>query len=295
MIPNIVAHGGAWNWDDALDAAKCAGIKEAMAIGYEILLKGGSALDAVQQTVIFLEDNPLFDAGTGGYLNQDGIVQLDALIVDGANHDFGAVAGVTRVQNPISLARQIMEKTEYCFFAGEGADRLAKKLGIPLISNKQLITPAMLDFYRTRSTDGPSDTVGAVAIDSRGNVAAATSTSGSPYKPAGRVGDSPLIGAGGYAENGVGTAGATGLGENSMRVLLSKYTCDKLAEGKKAPEAAQAAMRYVERIFENSMSGIIVIDQHGNPGAAHTTPKLAFGWVDDSGEIHSGTKVNTLD
>jgi beta-aspartyl-peptidase (threonine type) len=187
-----------------------------------------------------------------------------------------------------------MEKTGYCFFVGEGADRLAKKLGLPLISNKQLITPAMLDFYHTQSTYGPSDTVGAVAIDSRGNVAAATSTSGSPFKPAGRVGDSPLFGAGGYAENGVGTAGATGLGENSMRVLLSKYTCDKLAEGKKAPQAAAAAMQYVEGIFENSMSGVIVIDRHGNPGAAHTTPKLAFGWVHGSGEIHSATKVNAL-
>ena len=269
-------------------------MKEALAIGYAIVTKGGSALDAVEHTVMALEDNPLFDAGIGGYLNRDGVVQLDALIVDGANQNFAAAAGVSRVQNPISLARKIMEQTDHCFFVGEGADRMAEKLGIPLIDNELLITPAMVDFYRTQRTDGPADTVGAVAIDANGNVAAATSTSGSPYKPAGRVGDSPLLGAGGYALNGVGTAGATGLGENSMRVLLSKYTCDKLAEGLNAPEAAKAAMEYVESIFDNSMSGVIVIDRHGNPGAAHTTPKLALYWVDVSGAIRSATKVNAL-
>ena len=293
MIPNIMAHGGAWDWDDELDAPKREGIKAAMAIGYEILLNGGSALDAVEQTVIALENNPLFDAGIGGYLNRDGVVQLDALIVDGANHNFAAVAGVTRVQNPISLARQIMQKTEHCFFVGEGADRLAEKLNIPLIANKQLIMPEMVDFYHTQSTYGPSDTVGAVAIDRLGNVAAATSTSGSPYKPSGRVGDSPLLGAGGYAENGVGTTGATGLGENSMRVLLSKYTCDRLADGLNAPEAARAAMQYVEGIFDNSMSGVIVIDRHGNHGVAHTTPKLAYSWVDGSGVIQSASVASS--
>ena len=231
MIPNIMAHGGAWYWDDALDEIKQAGIEEAVTIGYAVLRQGGSALDAVERTVVALENNPIFDSGTGGYLNQDGIVELDALIVDGAKHDFAGVAGVTMIKNPVILARRIMEDTPYCFFIGDGANRIAQELGLSLVKNKELVTEAMRSFYQTRRTDGPSDTVGAVAIDSDGNTAAATSTSGSPYKPAGRVGDSPILGAGGYAENGVGATGATGQGENSMRVLLSKYTCDRMRAG----------------------------------------------------------------
>jgi len=292
MIPNIMAHGGAWFWDDAFDAIKRSGIEEAMTLGYAVLRRGGSALDAVEQTVVALENNPVFDSGTGGYLNQDGIVELDALIVDGAKHDFGGVAGVTKVKNPVFLARKIMEKTEYRFFIGDGANRMAQKLGISLIANEELVTEAMKAYYLARCKDGPADTVGAVAIDREGNVAAATSTSGSPYKPAGRVGDSPILGAGGYAENGVGATGATGQGENSMRVLLSKYTCDRMAGGLSAPEAASAAMAYVESIINQSMSGVIVLDRFGNPGAAHTTPKMAIGWVDKQGEIHSVTRVD---
>lgn len=295
MLPKIIAHGGAWDWDDALDAEKCAGVREAIVIGYNILKAGGTALDAVEETVISLENNPVLDAGTGGYLNQEGVVQLDALIVDGAKHDFGAVGGVTEVKNPITLARKIMEETRHCFFVGIGANQVAHKLGIPPISNEQLITPAMRDRYLAQRTDGPSDTVGAVAIDCDGNTAAATSTSGTSYKPAGRVGDAPLYGSGGYAQNGVGAAGATGLGENIMRTLLSKYTCDRLTEGLTAGDAAPAAMHYIETRFENSMSGIIVIDRHGNLGAAHTTPKIVFSWVDDTGNVHSATHSKALE
>lgn len=292
MLPRIMAHGGAWDWDDALDTGKCTGLKEALSIGYKVLQQGGAALDAVEQTVLSLENNPVFDAGTGGYLNQDGLVQLDALIIDGAARDFGAVGGVTQVKNPIMLARKIMEETPQCFFVGNGANRMAEKLGIPLISNEQLVTAAMRDYFLAQRTDGPSDTVGAIAIDINGNVAAATSTSGTPYKPAGRVGDSPMYGAGGYAENGIGAAGATGQGENIMRLLLSKYSCDKMAEGLTALEAAKATMRYIDNIFDNSMAGVIIIDSNGHFGAAHTTPKLAFGWVDDQGEIQTATKAN---
>ena len=294
MKATLMAHGGAWDWADELDPLKCAGLREALAQGYAILDQGGSALDAVEKTVIALENNPVFDAGTGGYLNREGVVQLDALIVDGAHHNFGAVAGVTAVQNPITLARKVMTETEQCFFVGAGADQLAAQLGIPAIQNEQLVTPAMRDYFQAQRTDGPSDTVGAIAIDADGNVAAATSTSGTPYKPSGRVGDSPLFGAGGYAQNGQGTVGATGMGENIMRVLLSKYTCDKLVEGRTAAEAAQSAMHYVDQIFDVSMSGVIVIDAHGRLGAAHTTPKLAFGWVDAQGEIHTHTHAKHL-
>lgn len=290
MQPKIVAHGGAWDWDDALDQEKRAGIQDALAIGYKILQQGGSALDAVEHTVRSLEDNPIFDAGTGGYLNQDGLVQLDALIVDGANHNFGAVGGVTQVKNPISLARKVMEETPQCFFVGSGADKIAETLGVQRIANEQLVTPAMREHYLAQRKDGLSDTVGAVAIDRNGNVAAATSTSGTPYKPAGRVGDSPIYGAGGFAQNGIGAAGATGQGENIMRLLLSKYSCDRMAEGLTAQEAAKAAVQYADSVFKQSMSGVILVDADGNVGAAHTTPKLAFGWVDKQGTVHTATK-----
>ena len=290
MLPRIIAHGGAWDWDDDIDAGKIEGLKAALSIGYDLLKKGGPALDAVEQTVIALEDNPVFDAGTGGYLNQEGQVQLDALIVDGAAQDFGAVAGVTQIQNPVTLARKIMAETPQCFFVGPGADQLAERMGLPLISNDQLVTSAMQAFYQAQRTDGPSDTVGAVAIDSSGNLAAATSTSGTPFKPVGRVGDSPLYGSGAYAENEIGAAGATGHGEQIMRLLLSKYSCDKLVEGHSALEAARATMHYVETVFADSMTGVILLDAQGNVGAAHTTPKLACGWVDDQGEIQATTR-----
>jgi L-asparaginase / beta-aspartyl-peptidase len=289
MQPMIMAHGGAWDWDDALDAPKEAGLAAAVRIGYDILLAGGSALDAVEQTVRALEDNPLYDAGTGGHLNQDGLVQLDALIVDGSRYEFGAVAGVTRLKNPITLARKVMEETEQCFFVGEGADRIALQFGIAHIDNAVLVTPAMRAAYEAQHKSG-HDTVGAVAMDMHGNMAVATSTSGTPYKPSGRVGDSPLYGAGGYALNGAGTVGATGKGENIMRVLLAKVTCDLMSAGHDASVAAGLAMQHVERIFPNSMCGVIVIDAQGKPGAAHTTPKLAHGYVDADGHIRTGMR-----
>lgn len=290
MAPKMMAHGGAWDWDDALDAGKRAGLKEAVSIGYEILRQGGSALDAVEQTVITLENNTVFDAGTGAHLNRDGVAQLDSLITDGSSHNFGAVGGVTQIKNPITLARKIMEETPQCFFVGEGANKIAEELGIQLVANDSLVTDAMREHYLAQRTDGTSDTVGAVAIDIHGNVASATSTSGTPLKPSGRVGDSPLYGAGGFAENGIGAAGSTGKGEHIMRVLLAKYSCDKMAEGLNAVDAAKATMKYIDTIFDDSMVGIILVDAQGNLGAAHTTPKIALGWVDEHGAIHTAIK-----
>ncbi len=287
MNPKIIVHGGAWDWDDALDPVKKDGVETAVSLGYDVLKAGGSALDAVETAVNSLEDNPVFDAGTGGYLNQAGIVQLDALIVDGATNNFGAVGGVTTVKNPISLARRVMIDSDFCFFVGKGAELQAEQFGFPVIDNQILVTPEMLEFFNAQRTDGPSDTVGAVAIDQDGNVAAATSTSGTPYKPVGRVGDSPLFGSGGYAENGIGAVGATGHGEHIMRLLLSKFTSDQLAKGLSTAEAGQAAMAFADQRFEESMCGVIMVDANGQLGAAHTTPKLAVGWIDADGVARS--------
>lgn len=294
MIPKIIAHGGAWDWPDDLDVGKHEGLKEAIKVGHEVLLKGGSAIDAVETIVNVLEDNPVFDAGIGGYLNQEGQVQLDALIVDGKDINFGAVAGVTEIANPISLARKVMQQTDQCFFVGEGAHKQADLFGISRINNEELVTPAMREYFNHEKTDGLRDTVGALAIDANGNMAAATSTSGTPFKPVGRVGDSPLFGAGAYATNSIGAAGATGHGELIARALLSKVAIDKLEAGFNASEAANETASYIERMFPNSMSGLILIDKEGNLGASQTTPKLAFGWVDDIGVIKTAMQSSKL-
>lgn len=290
MKPMIMAHGGAWDWDDALDAVKREGVERAMAAGKQVLDQGGAALDAVEQTVLMMEDDPVFDAGTGGFLNRDGEVQLDALMIDGAELDFGAVAGVRRIKNPITLARRVMEQTEQVMFVGTDADLIARDLGIDWIENETLVTPAMRHFFEDQRTDGPNDTVGAIAVDRNGNFAAATSTSGTPFKPAGRVGDSPFFGAGGYAENGIGAAGATGQGEQIMRTLLSKYSCDQMAAGQSAQEAANATAAHFENRFPNSMSGVILIDPMGRCGIAHTAPKMTCAWLGPDGIITSRVK-----
>ena len=169
MKGTLIAHGGAWDWADELDEAKNAAMQEAVAIGQAILAKGGSALDAVMQTVVFLEDDPLFDSGTGGCLNRDGVLQLDALLVDGNGPDFGAVGAVTQVKNPILLAGRIMTTmAEARFIVGEGANRLAAELGMPLVTNESLITASARADYEAAKVGQSGDTVGAVAIDQRG-------------------------------------------------------------------------------------------------------------------------------
>ncbi len=294
MKPRIIVHGGAWQWPDSRDAEICVGLKDAVSAAYSVFQAGGSALDAVETAVIALENNPAYEAGTGGCLNEDGELEMDALYVDGATHNFGAVAGVKTVKNPISLARKVMEDTAHCFLVGSGADRFAKQIGMENREMAQMISEQALSDYLAQRRDQPSDTVGALAIDAQGNVAAATSTSGTALKMAGRVGDSPIFGSGAYAENGIGAAGATGRGENIMRVLLSKYCCDQMASGLTAQASAEKAMAYIESIISDSMAGLIVIDKDGTIGAAHTTPKLAVGWMDDAGYIRSAVNSRAL-
>ena len=189
--PILAVHGGAWDWPDDLDGPKSAGLEDALAAGFAVLTAGGSALDAVEIAVRSLEDDPVFDAGYGGYLNQDGVVQLDALIVDGDAGDFGSVAGVTNTSNPVSLARRVLEDVPECFYVGAGADQLAERFGLADVVGRSLETPAMRAYFADRRTDGPRDTVGAIAMDVAGRLASATSTSGTPT---GRVGDSAIYG-----------------------------------------------------------------------------------------------------
>lgn len=293
MPLRLIVHGGAWDWDDALDAPKSQSIIKAVEIGWKVLKSGGTALDAVEKAVNCLEDDPLFDAGTGSHLNADGIVEMDAIIIDARQRNFGAVGAVRRVRYPISLARKVLEETDQNFFVASGADALAYRLGMPIVPNISLVTETEKANFFAQRTDGASDTVGAIAMDDTGNIAVATSTGGTPLKPAGRIGDSPLFGAGGYADE-FGGAGATGKGENAMRVLLSKYVVDEICRGKNARDAALSSMEYIESVIPNSMIGTIVIDKDGTIGAAHTAPKLACGWVDEQGVAQASMRGGVI-
>lgn len=294
MRPTIIVHGGAGTWPDEHNSPKAQSLREAAQTGWQILQAGGSALDAVEKAVNILEDFPLFDAGIGSYLNQLGEVEMDALIVDGSKHDFGAVAGVKHVRYPISLARKVMSETRHCFVVGSGADALALQFGFPKMSNLFFVTQDEFSRFHNQEHAEPMGTVGAVAIDAQGHIAAATSTGGVPDKMPGRVGDTPLFGAGGYADNRWGGASATGVGENIMRVLLSKQAVDLMAHGKSAQEAADAAIEYINSYYEDSQAGLILVDQHGNVGAAHSTEKIAIAWIDADGQprtqMHGGTR-----
>jgi beta-aspartyl-peptidase (threonine type) len=292
MKPALIVHGGAWDWPDEQDEPKAKAIKKALQIGWDILQRGGTALDAVEKAINWLEDDPLFDAGTGSHLNAEGIVEMDAIIIDAEKRNFGAVAGVSRVRYPISLARLVLEETEHNFFVGSNADTLAARLGMPLVPNISLVSDAELAAYRRKDISGASDTVGAIALDKYGHLAVGTSTGGTPMKAAGRVGDSPLFGAGGYADE-FGGASATGKGEHAMRVLLSRSVVDEIRHGKDAQAAANESMRYIESVFSPSMVGAIVMDKDGKIGAAHTTPKMAYGWVDEEGNICASMKYGT--
>lgn len=290
MRPALIVHGGAGPWREDDHVSAVAGVHEAARRGWMVLQDGGSALDAVEAATRYLEDHPIFDAGYGSHLTRYGEVEMDALIVDGRVPDFGAVAGVRHVQNPISLARKVLAETPHCFFIGNGADALAVQMGFPIVPNLHLVTEReLLTFREQREQPAQfvsTGTVGAVALDQQGHIATATSTGGTPNKPRGRVGDSPLFGAGGYAEPHAG-ASATGVGENIMRVLLSRYAVEQVGRGQSAQQAATAAAHHINSVFDPSNAGIIIVDQQGTIGAAHTTPYMPIGWVNESGEIRA--------
>jgi len=190
---------------------------------------------------------------------------------------------VKRIRYPISLARKIMSDTPQALFVAEGAEAMAVKLGFELVPNMTFVTDAELDRWRQNRSASPTGTVGAVAVDQQGNLASATSTGGTPDKPAGRVGDSPIFGAGGYADNELGAAGATGKGEHSMRLMFSHYAVSQLAGGTSATEAIKSSEAYANSIFEDSQLGIILVNKAGEVAWGHTTDKIAVGWIDAMG------------
>jgi beta-aspartyl-peptidase (threonine type) len=288
MKPAIIVHGGAWDIPQDEHEAHKQGCRAAVLAGYRILAEGGTALDAVETAVTMLEDAPIFDAGTGSHLNQAGVVQLDAGMMDGATLQVGAVAGVERLKNPIQVTRLLLT-SPHNMFVGEGAVTWATKHGFTPIDPGQLVVDRELGRYQKyleKDKTGPASrqpdgTVGAVAIDREGNLVAGTSTGGTRVKPVGRVGDSPLPGCGYYADNETAAVSSTGHGESIIRVQLAyraahfarQFSQEGPASGPFCA-AAEAAIDILVRRVEG-LGGVIMIDRQGRVGFAHNTPHLA--------------------
>jgi L-asparaginase / beta-aspartyl-peptidase len=297
--PVLVVHGGAWAMPDDMVEAHIRGVKNALAAGWRVLERGGSALDAVEEAVVIMEDDETFDAGRGSFLNRDGRVQLDALIMDGATLRAGGVGCVERLRNPVRAARKILSESPHVYFVGEGAEKFAAEHGISLCKNEDLIIPREVERLREHQSevakresakDGnhlfapesddvtiSHDTVGAVALDRDGNIAAATSTGGTLNKAPGRLGDSSLIGCGCYADNQSAAASTTGWGEPIMKLVLAKWTADRIAAGNLPEWSAQEAMNYLKQRV-NGHGGIIVLNREGHIGIAHNTPRMAWAY-----------------
>jgi len=290
--PVIIVHGGAWGIPDRLVEANIKGVEESVKAGWKVLEAGGSALDAVVAAVNVLEDNSSFDAGIGSVLTEDRTVEMDALIMDGSNLDAGAVAGLKDVRYPIRLARKVMEETPHVMMIGEGANRTADEFGLERITQEELVTEeARLEFeeWSEKAEYGDSfghDTVGSVALDRDGNIAAATSTGGVTGKKVGRVGDVPLIGSGGYADNRMGGVSTTGHGEAIMRVNLAKLVLTYMEMGMHIQEASEKALGYMA-LRVNGSGGLIALDADGNMGHAFTTKRMVWASIKD-GELETG-------
>lgn len=286
--PVLLIHGGAWAIPDDLVEAHLNGVKNAIAAGWRALEKDGSALDAAEEAVVVMEDDEAFDAGRGSFLNREGKVQLDALIMDGATLRAGGVGCVEHIANPIRAARKVLSESPHVYFVAEGAERFAKEHGIPLCENEDMIIPREIERLRAfQSSAEPQkedlfsahtishDTVGAVALDSNGNIAAATSTGGTLNKAPGRLGDSSLIGCGCYADNATAAASTTGWGEPIMKLVLAKWAADRVASGNLPQWVAAEAMNYLkDRV--NGHGGIILLDTQGRVGIAYNTPRMAW-------------------
>ena len=266
--PSIIVHGGAGPIKDDSLPARLDGCKAAALAGWKILAAGGSALDAVEAAVVVLEDNPLFNAGTGSALNSLGKVEMDAAIMEGQSLRAGAVAAVSGIKNPIKLARRVMEDGRHVLLAGEGASLFARQIGFPQCAPDSLVVER-----EKKRWDSKHGTVGCVAFDSKGDLAVGTSTGGIFDKLPGRVGDSPLIGCGTYADD-YGAASCTGHGESIIRLLLAKRAVDYLQEGVEAPTAAEMAISDLEDERIGGSGGIILIDRWGKIGYARNTTHM---------------------
>ncbi|HTT33568.1 MAG TPA: isoaspartyl peptidase/L-asparaginase [Methylomirabilota bacterium] len=301
MKPSLIVHGGAWDIPDEAVGACKAGCQRALAAGWAILSRGGNALDAIEAAVMVLEDDPVFDAGYGSHLTLDGRVECDAIVMNGATLRAGAASTLQRVKNPIQVARKILESCPHMMLVGEGAERFASEHGITLCDPEEMISEAERAAWMKCKEDKHAaehhrgheqGTVGAVAIDRDGRLFAATSTGGTCCKLPGRVGDSPLIGCGCYADAQAGGVSCTGYGEAIMKVVMAKTAVDFLCRPEicvNTPGGASCGSSTAELAARDSVhllakrthatGGLILLDREGNPGFAFNTPRMAYGYV----------------
>lgn len=301
---SLMIHGGAGTLkhikDDKTAVRYLESIRCVLEHGRAVLELGGSALQAVETCASLLEDDPVFNAGCGSVLNEHGEAEMDAAIMDGRNLAVGAVAAVRRIANPIQLARYVMTECDHVMLIAEGAMRFAEQCGMELHPNSYFAVPErveQLNLARSpRIAFPPMDddpghdgaqkfgTIGAVARDPKGNLAAATSTGGITNKQQGRVGDSPIVGAGVYADNETCAVSATGYGEEIMRSQIAKTISDfMLMQGLDGAQATRAGIEYFTRKVQGR-GGVIVIDREGNCASAMTTRKMIRGWIEKGGE-----------
>ena len=293
VSPTIIVHGGAGEWPKSKQAAGLSGVRLAATRGFRLLQQGQSSIKAVEAAVMEMEDNPVFNAGSGSTLNLVGQVEADAGIMDGKTRRGAGVALLRHTKNPISLARLVMEKTDHALLAGKSAERLGDAFGLPRANLKlpervyqweqarRGLAKGVLGNFsrnlkliRSKGQNIVGDTVGALAIDQNGDLAAADSTGGVSLKLPGRIGDSPILGAGLYADNRVGAATATGVGEIAMRLVVSKSACDAM-QSLTAQQVASRTVNLVTRLAGRGL-GIVTLDCNGLYGVAHNTPHLCW-------------------
>jgi beta-aspartyl-peptidase (threonine type) len=289
MVPALIAHGGAGGDPDDKPTYRAA-LGEALRQGWAALSEGGSALDAVEACIRSMEEHPRFNAGHGSALTDEGTVECDASIMEGDDLQAGAVGAVTGVRSPIGLARRILHDGRHVLLVGEGALEFARQQGLPLCASDALVTERQrrrlaehLAARRGAAATAPTasgpvgGTVGAVAIDVRGRIAAGTSTGGYTGKRPGRVGDSALIGAGTYADSRLGGVSTTGHGEAFIRTVLAKTALDVLKE-LDDPELAVAVALDIVREEGHGDGGLILMDWRGRLAHAHSTVFMPVGW-----------------
>jgi len=301
---SIMVHGGAGALDNVKNEKTAVryleSIRNILEHGREVMELGGSALQAVEACASLLEDDPVFNAGCGSVLNEQGKVEMDAAIMDGRDLSAGGIAAVSNIANPIQLARRVMTESEHVMLISEGAIRFAEHCGISLAADDYFFTDERIaqfkeaqrshkmmldhDDENEASEDQKYGTIGAIARDSLGNLAAATSTGGIVNKRLGRVGDSPIVGSGLFADNETCAVSATGYGEDFMRTVISKTISDFiLMKGMNAEEATQAGIEYLIRKVKGR-GGVIVIDHEGNCSSGFTTKKMIHGWIEKGKE-----------
>jgi len=283
--PVIVVHGGAgWSHgtsDEKQHAIK-SGLKKALDTGFSILQSGGSSLDAVEAAIVILEDNPVFNAGRGSVYTAEEKQEMDASIMSGNDQDAGAVASVSRVKNPIKLARYIMEHTEHVMMAGSGAEKVAEQGGLELVDPSYFYSEDRLKSVKKQKAKKNS-TVGALAMDKLGNIAAGTSTGGRSNKLPGRIGDSPIIGAGTWAQNNVCGVSGTGHGEYFIRYNVAREICARMEYLNLS--VGEASAQVIGQLTAIGIEGgVIVLDKNGNISMEFNTDGMARAFRNSKGD-----------